>query len=63
MVKALVPVAESLSLEKLLQNVTSGQVFSQCLFHHWHNVSENPLDLFSKASEIVQEIHTNKGMR
>ena len=63
MVKALVPVAESLGLEKLLQNVTLGQVFSQCLFHHWQNVSGNPLDLFSKAGEIVQEIRKNKGMR
>jgi elongation factor 2 len=63
MVKAYLPVAESFGFTASLRSMTSGQAFPQCVFDHWQIVTGDPLDVTTKASEIVRAIRKRKGLR
>ena len=63
MVKAYLPVAESFGFTASLRSMTSGQAFPQCVFDHWQIVTGDPLDITTKASEIVRGIRKRKGLR
>jgi len=62
-VKAFLPVAESFGFTAHLRSLTAGQAFPQCVFHHWAEVTGDPLDLTTKAAEIVNAIRKRKGLK
>ena len=61
LVKAYLPVAESFGFTAHLRSQTSGQAFPQCVFDHWQTVNGDPLDVSSKANQIVMNIRQRKG--
>lgn len=61
-VKAYLPVLESFGFTADLRSHTQGQAFPQCVFDHWQVVQGDPLDLKSKAHEIVMGIRKRKGL-
>jgi len=62
-VKSHLPVAESFGFTAHLRALTAGQAFPQCVFSHWAEVNGDPLDLTSKAFEIVNTIRKRKGLK
>jgi elongation factor 2 len=62
-VKSHLPVAESFGFTAHLRALTAGQAFPQCVFSHWAEVNGDPLDLTSKAFEIVNNIRKRKGLK
>jgi elongation factor 2 len=62
-IKAYIPVAESFGFTEALRSQTKGQAFPQCCFHHWDTLPSSPLEVGSKAYEIVQTIRKRKGMK
>jgi len=61
--KAYLPVAESFGFTAHLRSCTAGQAFPQCVFDHWGPVSGDPLEVGSKASDIVAGIRARKGLK
>lgn len=62
-VKSYLPVAESFGFTAHLRALTAGQAFPQCVFSHWAEVAGDPLDLTTKAYEIVANIRKRKGLK
>jgi elongation factor 2 len=62
-VKAFLPVSESFGFTAHLRALTAGQAFPQCVFHHWAEVTGDPLDSTTKAFEIVMAIRKRKGLK
>jgi elongation factor 2 len=62
-VKSYLPVAESFGFTAHLRSLTAGQAFPQCVFHHWAEVTGDPMDSTTKASEIVLGIRKRKGLK
>ncbi|KAJ7200554.1 ribosomal protein S5 domain 2-type protein [Mycena pura] len=61
-VKAYVPVSESFGLSEVLHQATGGQAFPQSMFDHWAAVPGSPLQMGSRARDIVAKIRTRKGL-
>jgi len=61
--KAYLPVLESFGFTADLRSHTQGQAFPQCVFDHWQVVQGDPLDLKSKAHEIVMSVRKRKGLQ
>lgn len=60
--KAYLPVLESFGFTADLRSHTQGQAFPQCVFDHWQVVQGDPLDLKSKAHDIVMGVRKRKGL-
>ena len=61
--KAYLPVGESFGFTQALRAATSGRAFPQCVFDHWEEMSGNPLEVGSKANELVESIRKRKGLK
>ncbi|XP_045158723.2 elongation factor 2-like [Mercenaria mercenaria] len=61
-VKAYMPVNESFGFNGELRGDTGGQAFPQFIFDHWQLLPGDPLDVSSKAGEIVADIRKRKGL-
>merc|ERR1711990_340209 len=61
--KAHLPVGESFGLTQALRAATSGRAFPQCVFDHWEEMSGDPLEVGSKANDIVEGIRKRKGLK
>lgn len=62
-IRAYLPVAESFGFTQHLRSVTGGRAFPQCVFDHWSEYEEDPLDKNTKAHQIVKMIRKRKGMK
>jgi elongation factor 2 len=61
--KAYLPVGESFGFTQALRAATSGRAFPQCVFDHWEQMSGDPLEVNSKANQIVEAIRKRKGLK
>jgi len=61
-VKAHLPVMESFGFTADLRSNTSGQAFPQCVFDHWQILQGDPLELNTKAWNVVQTTRKRKGL-
>lgn len=63
-IKGFLPVAESFGFTEYLRAETSGQAFPNCSFHHWEEMTENPLATSeNRVVKIVTDIRKRKGMK
>jgi elongation factor 2 len=70
-IKGFLPVAESfgifninLGFTEYLRAETSGQAFPNCSFHHWEEMTENPLATSeNRVVKIVTDIRKRKGLK
>jgi elongation factor 2 len=62
-VKAFLPVNESFGFTADLRSHTSGQAFPQCVFDHWQILPTDPLELGSKANQIVLGTRKRKSIQ
>jgi len=63
MVKAYLPVNASFGFTADLRSQTSGQAFPQCVFDHWQTISADPMEVGSKAHEIMMDTRKRKGLK
>lgn len=61
-VKAYLPVNESFGFTADLRSKTQGQAFPQCVFDHWQQMPDDPLEPTSKSGIIVTETRKRKGL-
>lgn len=61
--KAHLPVGESFGFTQALREATSGRAFPQCVFDHWEPLSGDPLEVGSKANDLVEVIRKRKGLK
>jgi len=61
--KAHLPVGESFGFTQALRASTSGRAFPQCVFSHWDKMSGDPLEVGTKANELVESIRKRKGLK
>lgn len=61
--KAYLPVGESFGFTQTLRAATSGRAFPQCVFDHWEQMSGDPLEVGTKANDIVEAIRKRKGLK
>jgi len=62
-VKSYLPVAESFGFTAHLRANTAGQAFPQCVFHHWAQVTGDPMEADSRAGIIVADIRKRKNLK
>jgi len=62
-VKAHLPVNESFGFTKFLRSETGGRAFPQCVFDHWKEMPDCPLDPESKSGVIVVTTRKRKGLK
>lgn len=62
LVKAYLPVNESFGFTADLRSNTGGKAFPQCIFDHWQQMGDDPLELTSKSANIVIETRKRKGL-
>lgn len=60
-VKAYLPVLESFGFTADLRSHTSGQAFPQCVFDHWQVFQGDPLEVGTKANQVVLATRKRKG--
>jgi len=60
-VKAHLPVNESFGFTADLRSNTSGQAFPQCVFDHWQVLQGNPMEVGTKANQVVLATRKRKG--
>lgn len=64
MIRGYLPVAESFGFTEYLRAETSGQAFPNCSFHHWQEMTENPLaTVENRVTKIVADIRKRKGLK
>jgi len=61
-VKAYLPVLESFGFTAALRAGTSGKAFPQLVFDHWETMQEDPLEMGSKAQDLVTSVRKRKGL-
>jgi len=61
--KAHLPVGESFGFTQALRAATSGRAFPQCSFDHWDEMTGNPMEVGSKANDLVEAIRKRKGLK
>jgi len=57
------PVAESFGLTEALRTATHGRAFPQCVFSHWQEMAGDPMEIGSKANDLVENIRKRKGLK
>lgn len=62
-IKAYLPVMESFGFTADLRSNTGGQAFPQCVFDHWQQMNNDPLEEGTKTFAIVQGIRKRKGIK
>ncbi|OMP06338.1 hypothetical protein COLO4_08186 [Corchorus olitorius] len=63
-IKAYLPVIESFGFSWRLRNATSGHAaFSQCVFDHWELITEDPMEPWKPAANLVAHIRKRKGLK
>merc|ERR1711990_919542 len=61
--KCFLPVGESFGFTQALRAATSGRAFPQCVFDHWEQLNGDPLEVDSKANQLVEAIRKRKGLK
>merc|ERR1712133_183975 len=61
-VKAYLPVNESFGFTADLRSQTGGKAFPQCVFDHWKQLEDDPLDAATKSGVIVTDTRKRKGL-
>merc|ERR1719283_219118 len=61
-VKAYLPVNESFGFTADLRSQTQGKAFPQCVFDHWQQIPDDPMDETTKSGIIVTQTRTRKGL-
>merc|ERR1712017_2469 len=61
-VKAYLPVNESFGFTADLLSQTGGKAFPQCVFDHWKQLEDDPLDVATKSGAIVTDTRKRKGL-
>jgi len=61
-IKAYLPVNESFGFTADLRSNTGGKAFPQCVFDHWQQMPDDPLDPASKSGIIVNDTRKRKGL-
>jgi len=61
--KCFLPVGESFGFTQALRAATSGRAFPQCVFDHWEQLNGDPMEVDSKANELVERIRKRKGLK
>merc|ERR1712224_691758 len=61
-IKAYLPVNESFGFTADLRSQTQGKAFPQCVFDHWQQMLDDPMDETSKSGVIVTNTRTRKGL-
>merc|ERR1711976_414883 len=63
-IKAYLPVSESFGFTGYLRSHTAGQAFPTCSFHHWGQMSSDPLaEAENPVTKIVLETRKRKGLK
>jgi len=62
-VKCYLPVMESFGFTADLRSHTGGQAFPQCVFDHWQVLQGDPLEVKTKANEVVLATRKRKGLK
>jgi len=64
MIRAFLPVAESFGFTGYLRSHTAGQAFPNCSFHHWAQMTSDPLsEMENPCTKIVKEARIRKGLK
>jgi elongation factor 2 len=58
--RAFLPASESFRFKYFLRKATSGQEYPQYVFDHWETVDGDPLEIGSKANQLILEIRKSK---
>jgi len=61
-IKAYLPVNESFGFTADLRSNTGGKAFPQCVFDHWQQMPDDPLDPATKSGIIVTDTRKRKGL-
>merc|ERR1712060_103952 len=61
--KCYLPVGESFGFTQALRAATSGRAFPQCVFDHWEQLNGDPMEVDSKANQLVEAIRKRKGLK
>jgi len=61
-IKAYLPVNESFGFTADLRSNTGGKAFPQCVFDHWQQMPDDPLDPTTKSGIIVTDTRKRKGL-
>merc|ERR1712110_632328 len=61
--KCYLPVGESFGFTQALRAATSGRAFPQCVFDHWEQLNGDPMEVDSKANQLVEKIRKRKGLK
>ena len=61
--KCYLPVGESLGFTQALRAATSGRAFPQCVFDHWDQLNGDPMEVDSRANQLVEKIRKRKGLK
>lgn len=61
-VKAYLPVSESFGFTADLRSQTQGKAFPQCVFDHWQQMTDDPLDETTKSFVVVTDTRKRKGL-
>jgi elongation factor 2 len=62
-VQAYLPVLESFGFTEKLRAETGGQAFPQCVFDHWAEMKDDPLEEGSKTNQLVLDVRKRKGLK
>merc|ERR1712029_438825 len=66
-IKAFLPVSESFGFTGYLRSHTAGQAFPNCSFHHWGQMTSDPLVPLevseNQVNKIVKETRVRKGLK
>merc|ERR1712002_189133 len=62
-IKAYLPVNESFGFTADLRSNTGGKAFPQCVFDHWQQMPDDPLDPTTKSGIIVEATKARKGLK
>jgi elongation factor 2 len=63
-IKAYLPVSESFGFTGYLRSHTAGQAFPNCSFHHWGQMTSDPLaENENQVNKIVKETRVRKGLK
>jgi elongation factor 2 len=46
-----------------LRAATSGRAFPQCVFDHWEQLNGDPMEVDSKANQLIEGIRKRKGLK
>merc|ERR1712176_1567052 len=62
-IKDHLPVNESFGFTSAMRQATHGKAFPQCVFDHWAQMTDDPLDVTSNSGKIVLATRARKGLK